>query len=170
MTAPPVLTRMNLAFSEFWTARNERERRQLLLALIVAVLALVYMLLIEPAYLGREQLKKNLPTMRLQAAELQALSKDAAALANVSVPPAPEMTRESVEAAMVRAGLKAQNVAITGNLAKVQLSSVSFSGLLGWLDEMQKAARITVVDANITAQAQIDTVNATLTLRQQKSE
>lgn len=170
MTMPPMLLRINQAVSEFWNARNERERKQLALALALAVFALVYMLLIEPAYLGREQLKKNLPALRQQATELQALSKDAATLASVSVPPAPEMTRESVEAAMARAGLQSQNIAITGNLAKIQLSSVSFAGMLTWLDEMQKTARISVVEANITAQAQADMVNATLTLRQQKSE
>lgn len=170
MTLPPMLMRINLAIAEFWQARNERERKQLALALAVALFALVYMVLIEPAYLGRQQMKKNLPALRQQAAELQALSKDAAAMANVTVPMAPDMTREGVEAAIARAGMSPQNVAVTGNLAKVQLSSVSFAAMVTWLDEMQKSSRISVLDANITAQAQRDTVNATLTLRQQKSE
>lgn len=170
MTLPPMLMRINLAIAEFWQARNERERKQLALALAVALFALVYMVLIEPAYLGRQQMKKNLPALRQQAAELQALSKDAVVLANVTVPMAPDMTREGVEAAIARAGMSPQNVAVTGNLAKVQLSSVSFAAMVTWLDEMQKSSRISVLDANITAQAQRDTVNATLTLRQQKSE
>jgi general secretion pathway protein M len=42
--------------------------------------------------------------------------------------------------------------------------------MVAWLDEMQKTARVTVTEANVTAQGQIDTVNANLTLQQQKSE
>ncbi|HCY63465.1 MAG TPA: general secretion pathway protein GspM [Oxalobacteraceae bacterium] len=167
----PTLVRYRQALSDFWSARNERERKQLLLAAAVAVLALVYMLLIEPAYLGRQQLQKNLPNLRQQAVELQTMSMQASALARETPPPPPPMTRESIEAALARAGLKPQSVAMAGtDLAKVQLSSVSFAGMVAWLDEMQKTARVSVTDASITAQGQIDTVNANLTLRQQKSE
>jgi general secretion pathway protein M len=158
-------------FAEFWSARNERERKQLLLAAVVIVLALIYVLLIEPAYVGRQQLKKNLPTMRQQAIELQAMSMQASTLARETPPPPPPLTKEAIEAALSRAGLKAQNVAMAGtDLAKVQLSSVSFAGMVAWLDEMQKTAKVTVTDANITAQGQTDIVNANLTLQQQKSE
>lgn len=171
MKSPSILARLNQSVSEFWNARTERERKQMALALAVAVLGLLYMLLIEPAYLGREQLKKSLPVLRQQATEIQALSTQAAALARETPPPPPEMTRESIEAALSRAGLKPQNVAIAGtDQAKVQLSSVSFASMVTWLDEMQKTARVTVSEASITAQDQADTVDATLTLRQQKSE
>lgn len=171
MNPPPIFVRYRQAASDFWTARNERERKQLLLAAVVAVLGLSYMLLIEPAYLGGKQLQKNLPALRQQAAELQSMSLQASALARETPPPPPPMTRESIEAALARAGLKPQNVAIAGtDLAKVQLASVSFAGMVAWLDEMQKSARVTVADANITSQGQADVVNASLTLRQQKSE
>jgi general secretion pathway protein M len=172
MTIPPLIVRYRLALSEFWNARNERERKQLLLAAIVVVLGLTYMLLLEPAYLGSKQLQKSLPTLRQQAAEVQAMSLQASALGRETPPPPPPMTRESIEAALTRAGLKPQNVAIIGtNLAKVQLSSVSFAGMAVWLDDMRKTARVGVADANITAQGQSpDTVNATLTLRQQTIE
>ncbi|RJG03410.1 type II secretion system protein GspM [Noviherbaspirillum sedimenti] len=171
MNPPPIFVRYRQATANFWNARNERERKQLLLAAVVAVLGLTYMLLIEPAYLGRQQLQKNLPSLRQQAAEFQTMSLQASALARETPPPAPPMTRESIEAALARAGLKPQNVAIAGtDLAKVQLSSVSFAGMVAWLDDMQKSARVTVADANITSQGQTDVVNASLTLRQQKSE
>lgn len=172
MSASPIFVQYRQAASDFWNARNERERKQLLLAAIVAVLALIYMLLIEPAYVGRQQLQKNLPTLRQQAAELQTMSLQASALARETPPPVVPMTRESIEASLARAGLTPQNIAIAGtDLAKVQLSSVSFAGMTAWLDEMQKTARVTVAEANITAQGQApDTVNASLTLQQKKSE
>lgn len=171
MTPSPAFSRMNLAVTEFWSARNERERKQITLAAVVAVLGLTYMLLIEPAFVGRQQLQQNLPTLRLQANELKAMAGQASALARETPPPPPPMSKESIEAAMSRAGITPQNVAMAGtDLAKVQLSAVSFAGMVRWLDDMQKSSRVTVVDANVTAQAQQDTVNATLTLRQQKSE
>jgi general secretion pathway protein M len=171
MTPSPTMMRFNQAISDFWNARNERERKQLLLMVSVILLALVYMLLIEPAYVGREQLGKSLPTLRQQATELQALATQATTLSRETPPPPPPMTKETIEASMTRAGLPPQTVAIAGtDLAKVQLSGVSFASMVAWLDEMKKAARISVTEASITAQAQSDTVNATLTLRQQKSE
>lgn len=172
MTNPPIVVRYRQALADFWGARNERERKQLLLAAIVVVFGLTYMLLLEPAYLGGKQLQKSLPTLRQQAAEVQAMSLQASALAREVPPPPPPMSRESIEAALARAGLKPQNVAIAGtDLAKVQLSSVSFASMIAWLDDMQKSAKVSVADANITAQGQTpDTVNASLTLRQQKSE
>lgn len=167
----PTVDRYRQQFADFWSVRTERERKQLLLAAVVVVLALIYMLLIEPAYLGRQQLKKNLPNLRQQAVELQSMSMQASALARETPPPPPPLTKEAIDASLARAGLKAQNVAMAGtDLAKVQLSSVSFAGVVAWLDEMQKTARVTATEANITTQGKTDTVNANLTLQQQKSE
>lgn len=150
----------------FWVERNARERKQLGLAAAVVVWALLYLLFIAPAISGRAQLEKTLPELRQQAAELQSLAKQATALSSVTATPVPPMTRETIEASLTSKGLKAQTVAPAGEVAKVQLSDVSFTGLLDWLDEIQKTSRITVVEANITAQPQTDIVNATLTLRQ----
>lgn len=160
------------SFSTFWSARNQRERRMLSLAAVVVLLGLVYALLIDPAMSGRTDLEKRLPVLRQQAAEVQALAKQAAAApasAASTTPPA-AMTRESLDASLSRKGLKAQNLSVTGELAKLQLSGVSFAALVDWLTELQGAPRISVLDANIEAQAQPDTVNATLTLRQQRGE
>lgn len=152
--------------SAFWAERNARERQQISLAIVVAACALVYMLFVAPALSGRAKLEKSLPDLRLQAAELQNLAKQATSLSAITATPAAPLTKETIDASLASKGLKAQSVAATSDLVKVQLSEVSFSGLVDWLDEMQKNLRITVVDANITAQAQSDIVNATLTLRQ----
>ncbi|HEY8099663.1 MAG TPA: type II secretion system protein GspM [Burkholderiaceae bacterium] len=152
--------------SAFWMERNARERKQIGLVLVLVACALLYMLFVAPALSGRMQLEKSLPELRLQAAELQNLSKEAATLSAATATPAPPVTKEIIESALASKGLKSQSVAATGDVIKVQLSDVSFTGMLDWLDEMQKNMRVTVVDANITAQAQSDIVNATLTLRQ----
>lgn len=147
-------------------ARDARERAMLAAAATVAALGLFYALLIDPALTSRSQLNKNLPELRQQVALLQSLSKEAAALSGKAASPVPVLSEESIKTALAGKGLKPQSVTLSGDLAKVQLASASFAGVLAWLDDMQKTARLSVVDANIVALPQPDMVNATLTLRQ----
>lgn len=151
----------------FWEERNRRERTMLIAAAVAILAALIYLLLIDPAMSGRTDLEKRLPALRQQSAELQALSKDAAALTATASAPVAKMTRESLDAALARKGLKAQSVTFSGDIAQVQLSGVSFAGIVEWLDELQRSARVSVVDATVDAQPQPDTVNAKFALRQQ---
>ncbi|MGH8810205.1 MAG: type II secretion system protein GspM, partial [Noviherbaspirillum sp.] len=141
-------------------------------ALAVVVLGLIYALLIDPALAGRTDLEKKLPAMRQQAAEVQALAKEASGLGatgtGTSAPP--PISKESIESSLSRKGLKAQSVSLSGDLAKVQLSGVPFTATVDWLNEMQKTARLSVTDATVEAQTQADTVNATVSLRQQRGE
>ena len=157
------------SLTTFWSERNKREQNLLAVAIAVIVLGLLYVLLIDPALSGRAMLEKQLPALRQQAAEVRSLAKEASALGSKSgAAPAP-MTRESIETSLTRKGLKPQAVSLTGDLAKVQLNEVPFADTVQWLEEMQRTARVSVVEANINAQEQAGTVNATLTLRQQGS-
>ena len=70
-------------------------------------------------------------------------------------------------ASLTGKGLKPQSVLLTGEMAKIQLNAVSFAGIVDWLQDAQKTLRLSVVDASVEAQQKPDTVNASLTLRQQ---
>jgi len=166
MNLTGLLNQSRQSFSEFWAVRDTRERAMLAVAALVVTFGLAYALLIDPALSGRDQLNKNLPVLRQQVAQMQALSKETAALSGKSASPLIAMSKENIEAALARNGLKPQSVMLTGDFAKVQLSAVSFAGTLNWLDDMQKTALLSVVDANIVVLAQPDMVNATFTLRQ----
>jgi len=166
MNLTSLLNQSRQSLAEFWMARNARERVMLAVAAGAAALGLFHALLIDPALTGRDQLHKNLPELRRQVAQLQVLSKEAAALSGRSASPVTALSGESIKTALARKGLKPQSVLLTGDLAKVQLTGVSFAGTLEWLDDVQKTARLSVVDANIVALAQPDMVNATFTLRQ----
>jgi general secretion pathway protein M len=170
MSLPGLLNQSRQSFSEFWTARDARERTMLAIAALVVTFGLVYLLLIDPALAGRTQLNKSLPLLRQQLAQMQALSREAAALSGKSVSPSIAMSKENIEAALVRNGLKPQSVILTGDFAKVQLNAASFAGTMNWLDEMQKTALISVIDANLVALDQPGMVNATFTLHQQRNE
>lgn len=161
------------SLSGFWGQRNTREQTLLAIAGVVIVLGLFYLLLIDPALSGRQSLEKALPALRQQSAELQALAKDAAALSGKTTAPAPELTREGVDASLADKGLKPQSVVLTDAMVKIQLNAVSFAAIVDWLQSAQKTLRLSVVDATVDAAAdaqQPDTVNATLTLHQQGSE
>lgn len=170
MNLAGLLKQSEKSFAEFWEMRDARERAMLSVAAVVVVFGLIYTLLIEPALSGREQLNRDLPQLRQQVAQLQALSKEAAALSGKPAITVTGISREKIEAALARNGLKMQSLLLTGDSAKVQLAAVSFGGTLAWLDDMQKTALLYVVDADIVALAQADQVDATLTLRQIRNE
>lgn len=165
MNLAGLLNQSRQSFAEFWAVRDARERALLAVAALVVTFGLAYALLIDPALAGRGRWNKNLPELRQQVAQLQALAKEAATLSGKSTAPLMTMSKENIEAALARNGLKPQNVMLTGDFAKVQLAAASFAATLNWLDEMQKTALLSVVDANIVALAQADMVNATYTLR-----
>jgi general secretion pathway protein M len=165
-----LLDQSSLSFSEFWAARATRERTMLAVATLVVTFALFYILLIDPALTGRQRLNQNLPVQRQQVAQMQAMAKEASALAGKSAAPQIVLSKENIEAALARNGLKPQSVMLTGDFAKVQLAAVSFSGTMNWLDDMRRTALVSVSDAAIVALAQPGMVDATITLRLPSNE
>lgn len=158
------------SFAGFWSERDARERKILAGGAAAVAAALIWFVGIAPAYVGSTRLEKDLPQLRQQAIALQALSREAQAL-NANAPAQATLsTHESIEAALTRKGLKAQSIVVTGDLVRLQLNNTSFASILEWLDEMQKSARLSVVESSFTAQTQTDIVNATLSLRQPKTE
>jgi general secretion pathway protein M len=165
MNRNSLLHGLKQSLSVFWNERNRREQNLLSAALVVIVLGLFYVLLIDPALSGRNDLERKLPALHQQAAQLQALAQDTATLSGKAAAPAPVVTRERLQASLAGKGLTPQSVVLSGELAKVQLNGVSFANLIDWLQEAQKSLRLSVTDAVVDAQPQVDTVNASLTLR-----
>ena len=154
----------------FWAARNAREQKILAAGALTAGFGLAYALLINPALAGREKLNSDLPMLRQQVAQMQALSKEAGSLSAKNASNTIRMSRENIEAALARNGLQPQSVMLSGDYAKVQLASVSFAGMLNCLDDMQKNMQVTVADAKIVALDKPGMVNASLTLQQPGKE
>jgi general secretion pathway protein M len=169
MSGLGILSELKESIASFWVDRNARERIILAAGATLILLGLIYAVLFGPALSGRAQLQKNLPLLRQQAADMQAMARDATKLAGVTTAPPAIVTKESVEALLAKKGFKSPTVAVSGDVVRLQLSSVSFVALLDALDELRKTAGLAVLDASIVAQAPIDTVNASLTLRQQKN-
>ena len=150
----------------FWQARTEQERRFLGAGAAVVALGLFYGLLISPAVEGRAKLRKALPELRQQAAELQALALEASALRGQNTIAPPPMTRDSLNSGLAARGLTPKSLTMTGEYAKLQFSGVPFAGVMAWLDAIRNEGRITVQEASFTPQGAAGMVDATLTLRQ----
>jgi general secretion pathway protein M len=155
---------------EVWNARTEQERKFLTAGGAVLLLALLYALLVAPAADGRAQLKRALPQLRQQAAQLQALGAEASALAREPVAPVTPMTRQTLAASLTARGLTPQTLEMTGEYAKLRLAGVSFANLVAWLDAERRENRVMVQDAAVSAQTPAGQVDATLTLRQSRGE
>jgi general secretion pathway protein M len=170
MSSAANFNRLRETAGTFWRDRSTRERKQLLLMAGVIVLALLYLVLVAPALSGRTQLRKSLPELRQKSADMQQLVREAAALSANAAPPPTLLSKEGIDTALGARGLKAQSIVVTDDVVRIQLTAASFSALIGWLGDMQKTARLSVIDTSIVAQSTADTVNAAMTLRQQKSD
>lgn len=165
-TLNAVLRRYRQLGQEFWQVRSEQERTLLSIGGVLLVLALVYTILIDPAVSGRAKLQTDLPLLRQEAAEIEALAQQAQASAKLVPAPVPVMSRASLTSSLAGRGLTAQSIGMTADFAKVQLSGVPFAALLLWLDALRHESRIAVDEASITAQSGVGLVDATLTLHQ----
>ena len=149
-----------------WLARTEQERRFLTVGGAVVLLALLYLILVAPAVEGRAQLRRSLPQLRQQAAELQAMAQEAGKLAAAPLTQVTPLTRETVSTSLSGRSLTPQSLSMTGEYIKLQLNNVSFANLATWLDEQRRANRVLVQDAVVTALPVAGQVDASLTLRQ----
>ena len=153
----------------FWNARTAQERRFLSVGAVLAALLLFYAIFIGPALDGRAALRKSLPELRQQAAEMQALALQAGRVAQQTVLQVPPMTRDSLATSLAARGLNPASLSLTGEYAKLQLNGAQFAGLVNWLDALRRENRIAVQDASIVAQDTPGLVDATITLHQRAS-
>jgi general secretion pathway protein M len=149
-----------------WLARTEQERKFLAWGGAILGVILFYMLLLAPAIDGRAQLRRSLPALKQQAAQLRAMADEARALASQPAPQVAPLTREAITASLGARGMAPQGLSVTGNYAKFQLTNVSFANLMAWLDEQRRTSRLGVEEAQLSAQTPLGQVNATLTMRQ----
>jgi general secretion pathway protein M len=151
----------------YWMARTEQERRTLSIGAAVLLLALAYLVLIAPALEGRADLRRALPQLRQQAAQLRALADEARTLAGTPAPQVAPMTREALQASLTARGITPASLTLTGEYAKLQLNNVSFANLMAWLDAQRRESRVGMQEGTITALPTAGQVDANLTLRQQ---
>ncbi len=167
-------SKLNGRLGAFWQERSARERRVLAWGGTLLVLVLLWLLGVEPALEGRERWRKDLPQLRADAAQVQALSQQLA-----SAPPradgagagaaSPTVDKATLESGLAAQGLKAQSLSVQDAggvlLVRVNFDDVSFSALTEWLQQQHRALQLSVSEASVTARERLDRVDARLTLR-----
>jgi general secretion pathway protein M len=140
----------------FWNERAPREKTVLALLGLIVVLALAYLMLIEPAVAGIKRLERGLPQARAQAAQLDALLGEVKTLksrpqvATVS----PTEARGAIDKSLAAAGLKAARIVpLSDGDLQITIANVPYAAWSVWLAGLERelGARAISVNANGTA-------------------
>lgn len=150
-------------FTQFWQARQERERQILSAGAVGLVLILLYLIAIEPALTGRDELRKSLPNLHQQSAEMQQMAQQFTAIP--SAENRHDVTRELVETELAANGLTAQTLSINDGVVRAQFSTATMASLQTVLLDLQKSSGLFVDDIKITGR-EGGLVSASFTLRQ----
>ncbi len=141
------------ALKQFWIERAPRERAILGTGAAIVLVAIVFLLLIEPAWTGIGRLERSLPQQRAQAAELDALLgevKNLKSQPQVATVSASEV-RGAIEASLTRAGLKASKIVpLSEGDIQLTFSDVPFGTWATWVAgiERELGARASTVVVN----------------------
>jgi general secretion pathway protein M len=156
------------ALRSFWSERAPRERAWLAVGGLVVAAALIYLLLIEPAWQGTRKLERSLPATRAQSAELAALLAQARELRErpQSALPAAGDARAALEASLKRAGLKPARLTVgaEGDL-QLAFAKVDYASWSRWLAEAERENGLRVLAVNATAVPPAGAADIELTLR-----
>lgn len=150
--------------SAAWQSRTLRERRVLLMGAALLILLLIWSWLIDPALSTRKKMQQQLPELRAQSAQMQALAKEITGLP--AAPPAAQpVSRQALERLLTESGLKAEQITVADNMVTLNFSDASFSSLTEWLQKIQREQQLSVTEATVTARERLDRVDATLSLQ-----
>ena len=156
-----------------WRAMAPRERRLIGAAVLIVLLAAGYLLLLEPAWKGRQQLGKELPVLREQLAQMSALALEARGLAGAPKgADSPQALRNALETSVHAAGLGAglSQLNASAELFDLRFASVPHAAWLAWLDTALRETQLRVADLSISREATPGLVSVRLVLESPRRE
>lgn len=145
---------MSAALQGWWRRRAARERFILLAGAGVVLVAMLYVLAVEPLLAAGRQAAAALPELRRQASEMRAMAAEAGQLAARARSPAPAVGVADLNAGLAGAGLVGRVTAQGEAGYAVQLEAAPMSGLVTWLEQAQRGQRLYVRHAQLRAVGQ----------------
>ncbi len=95
------------ALQDIWNSRDARERKLLIIALVVVFLGSVYGLILDPAWTGLNTLKTSLPAAQARQAQVQQLTAQIQANPVANAAPNQASLQASLSAANINATVSA---------------------------------------------------------------
>ena len=149
----------------WWLGLARRERAMTAAAASFVLLALLYLIAIEPAWKARERLGAELPHLRAQAAEVNSLAQEARQLTSRGVAVESAATaRVALEQSLARANLGGVRVAMLDERrVAVSAKTVPVTQWLAWAEEAARESRLRIAAVRISRTAVRAAVDAEAT-------
>ena len=140
-----------------WDAWTLRERRMVLGMGIVALLAVVYLVLVDPALQGRKRLLRDLPRLRADAAEMAGIAQTPGRPAR---PAAIGDLRTALASTLEAAGLEAAVAVHANGAVEVKFDKIAYVAAAGWAQAAARDAGARLESAVVGSSGEGGRVNA----------
>jgi general secretion pathway protein M len=136
----------------WWVGLGRRERVMTAVAGAFALIAILYLVALEPAWKARARLATDLPRLRAQAAEVDALAQEAKRLASRGVAAdSSGAARVALEQGLARANLNGVRVAVLDERRlTASASGVPVTQWLAWAEEAARESRLRIAAVRIS--------------------
>jgi len=148
-----------------WTGLARRERLMVVWAATLVAAALVYLLLIEPAWLTRSKLRTELPLLREQVAELHLLIQEVKLLKSRGAAAyTVDSAKAAIEQSLAQRNLGSARIAVLDERRiAVSAKAVSVAQWLEWIEEAARESRLRIAAVNFGTTAMRGIVDADTT-------
>ena len=149
----------------WWQSLGQRERSLVAGAAALALVAAVYAVAIEPAWKARARLGEELPLLRAQAAEVDALALEARQLARRGTAAAPAGALKSLlEQSLAAAQLRQARVTATDERRiVVSVQAAPVTPWLAWLEQAARESRLRIARIQVSRTAARGMVDSEVT-------
>lgn len=139
----------------WWQGLNRRERTMTALGASLVALVLLYLVAIEPAWKARARLATELPRLRAQVAEVEALAQEAGRLKGAGIAAqSPEAAKTALEQAAARGNLGGVHVAVTDQRRlSASAKGVPAAQWLAWLETSARESRLRIAQVRMSRTA-----------------
>jgi len=139
-----------------WRRMTVREQRLVLALCLLAGLALIYLMLIQPAWRTLDRHAQELPGLRAQAARVDALVQESLALGgqrNARI--APQALQNELAASLTRAALGGAYTVTAleepdAHRWQIGLTEVTAAALFDWMGNAPSQLRLTLIQVDLT--------------------
>jgi general secretion pathway protein M len=140
-----------------WQGLSARDRRVLGMGSFGLLLILMYFVFFEPAWVGRQQLEKDIPGLRSQLARLEGISAEARRLstgaASSTGAESLAQARIVIEQSLESAKIADTKIQVVGDMIEIRFKTMPMVAWLDWVNEALRQSRLRVIDAQLTRDA-----------------